>query len=100
MAAGPMTPERRRALDDDRNMMHAFHAGVLARGRGRFWWARFPDQTDKDWTVVRIEDDGRADSIGWECGVDLREAELGPPIAEPGPAMSVEDLRAAANRWR
>lgn len=63
--------------DDER----AFHRSL--RSRGRFFWVRFPHWTDPGWTVACLDDDA-AEVIGWEAGVDLRGAEIGPAIAPPG----------------
>lgn len=48
-----------------------------------FYWARFPTYTDKDWTVVQIHEDGTADVVGWDGGVDPMDAEWGPRIEPP-----------------
>lgn len=98
MVAAEFTPAQRAARDADLEAERAFHCDLLARGQGRYFWARFPDDFDKGWTVVRIDDSGGAESIGWECGVDLRTAELGPAIAEPTSQTPVEDLRIPARR--
>lgn len=57
---GELTPDQRAAHSADRDAESAFHTEILARGLGRFYWARFPQKFDKGWTVVQIHDGGWA----------------------------------------
>jgi hypothetical protein len=49
-----------------------------------FYWVRFPEHTDKKWSVGEIDEDGDLYVVGWDAGVRLPAAEFGPRIEPPG----------------